>query len=134
MARTTHPVKKYFRATLCLWAIALLAMAVPAKAELSPLELKGQALYTVRCAACHSVDYNGVGPSHKKVFGRNAGVVKDYVYSPALKASKIVWNELNLDRWLTNPEALVPGQKMGIVTPDAGERAELIAYLKSVSR
>ena len=114
--------------------LPLSLMAQSPKVEPSPLELKGQALYATRCAACHSLDYNGVGPSHKKVFGRNAGAVKDYVYSPALKAAKIAWNEANLDRWLTNPEAMVPGQKMGIVTPDAGERAELIAYLKSLSR
>ena len=129
-------------ATISLFALclvlnvgAIIAMAEPATPSLlSPLASKGQALYTVRCTACHSVDYNGIGPAHKNVVGRNAGVVKGYTYSPALKASKLVWNERNLDQWLANPELLVPGQKMFISTPDADECAALIAYLKSVSR
>ena len=125
----------FFALYFVLNAGATIAMAEPLTPSLlSPLELKGQTLYTARCTACHSVDYNGIGPAHKNVVGRNAGVVKGYTYSPALKASKLVWNERNLDQWLANPELLVPGQKMFIPTPDADERAALIAYLKSISK
>ena len=51
---------------------------------------KGQELYVLRCAACYSVDYNGVGPAHAGVFGRKTGTVQNYIYSPALKASGLV--------------------------------------------
>jgi cytochrome c len=45
----------------------------------------------------------------------------------------LVWNEDALDRWLADPERAAPGQRMGISVPDAGERADLIAYLKQVA-
>ena len=82
------------------------------------------------CVACHSIDYNGVGPAHKGLFGRKAGTRPDYVYSPAVKASSIVWSDKTLDKWLANPEKLIPGQKMGFMVPAAKDRADLIAYLK----
>ena len=94
---------------------------------------RGQRLYQSMCMSCHSIDYNGVGPAHKGVFGRKAGSAANYSYSPAVKASAIVWNEKTLDRWLANPEKLIPGQKMGYMVPDAKERADLIAYLQQES-
>lgn len=93
----------------------------------------GRALYQTRCTACHSLDYNGVGPAHRGVFGRQAGQAAGFAYSDALKASGLRWNEQSLDRWLSDPEKAVPGQRMGVNVPDARERADLIAYLKSVS-
>ena len=95
--------------------------------------LRGQSLYQNQCAACHSIDYNGVGPAHKNLFGRTAGSLADYTYSPALASSGIVWNEVTLDRWLRNPEKLVPGQKMGFMVPSAQDRADLIVYLKKAT-
>ena len=90
----------------------------------------GQTLYQTMCAVCHSIDYNGVGPAHKGVFNRRAGSAPDYNYSPGVKASTIVWTEITLDKWLTNPEQLIPGQRMGFLVPSAKDRADLIAYLK----
>ncbi len=94
---------------------------------------RGATLYGQRCSACHAVDYNGVGPSHRGVFERLAGQAPDYTYSPALKASHLKWTAANLERWLTDPEKLVPGQKMGVSVPQSQDRADLIAYLKSLS-
>jgi len=94
---------------------------------------RGQSLYQSHCAACHSLEYNGVGPSHKGIFGRMAGKTSDYLYSEALKSSKVVWTDKTLNLWLADPEKFIPGQKMGISVPDAGERADLIAYLKKAS-
>lgn len=93
----------------------------------------GKILYESRCIACHSVDANRIGPQHRGVFGRKAGGVKDYDYSAAVKNSQLVWSETTLDRWLTDPEKLIPGQKMGYQVPDAADRADLIAYLKKES-
>ena len=101
----------------------------------APDATHGQAIYQARCAACHSVDFNGVGPAHRGVFGRLAGTAKGFTnYSPALKASGLVWTEANLDRWLTDPEALVPGQAMGISLPDASDRADVIAFLRTLAK
>jgi cytochrome c len=112
----------------------LLAALLPAfGAHAAGDPANGKALYQARCAACHSADYNGVGPSHRGVFGRLAGKVNRFAYSPALGASSLVWNEASLDRWLADPEKLVPGQRMGVSVPEAQARADLIAYLKQLS-
>ncbi len=105
---------------------APIVIAAPASGDAA----RGKSLYGTKCAACHSLDYNGVGPAHKGVFGRKAGQAEGYTYSPALQASGLVWNESNLNRWLTDPAKLVPGNKMGIAVPSAKERSDLIAYLK----
>jgi cytochrome c len=89
---------------------------------------RGKTLYQA-CTSCHSIDENDIGPRHRGVVGRPAGSLPDYAYSPALKASGLVWSADNLDRWLTNPQALVPGTKMYFSLPDAQSRADLIAYL-----
>ena len=89
----------------------------------------GAAVYR-QCMICHSLDKNGIGPSHRNVFGRTAGSVANYSYSAALKASNIVWNEATLDQWLTNPQALVPGTKMMFSVDNAQDRADVIAFLK----
>lgn len=90
----------------------------------------GRTLYQARCAACHSLDYNGAGPAHRGVYGRAAAQAKGFAYSEALRSSHLVWNDETLDRWLADPERTAPGQRMGVNVPDAKERADLIAYLK----
>lgn len=112
---------------------AAMLMAFSATATAGGDAARGQVLYRSMCISCHSIDYNGVGPAHKGVFGRKAGSAADYSYSPAVKASAIVWNEKTLDQWLSGPEKLIPGQKMGYLVPDAKDRADLIAYLKQES-
>lgn len=94
---------------------------------------RGQALHESTCLKCHSVSTNEVGPRHQNVVGRRAGSVPDFVYSTALKQSKVVWTEEMLDRWLSNPEVLIPGQEMDVRVRSAEERRLLIAYLKSQS-
>jgi cytochrome c len=92
----------------------------------------GKELYQ-GCQACHSVDENDLGPRHRGVVGRRAGSVADYTYSAALKDSGLTWDEANLDRWLTNPSALVPGTKMFFKIDDPQARADIIAYLKELN-
>ncbi|MET3120682.1 cytochrome c [Oxalobacteraceae bacterium GrIS 2.11] len=91
---------------------------------------RGKALYQSKCAACHSIDYNGVGPAHKALWGRKAGSQAEFRYSDALKNSAVIWNETAIDKWLSNPEKFIPGQKMGFSVASSKERADLIAYLK----
>jgi cytochrome c len=82
------------------------------------------------CAICHSFERNGAGPKHAGVFGRTAGTLPDYRYSPALQKSGIVWDEATLDKWLADPQALVPGTKMFFNVDSAQDRADVIEYLK----
>lgn len=111
---------------LLLAALATtLAMAAHAQGDSS----RGMQLYAQRCAACHSIEYNGVGPAHKGLIGRRAGTAPGYAYSDALKQSSVVWSEDTLSRWLAGPEQFIPGQKMFFSVPDAQERADIIAYL-----
>ncbi|MGL4576302.1 MAG: c-type cytochrome [Burkholderiaceae bacterium] len=105
-------------------------VALSYRAHAAGDSVNGKALYQARCAACHSVDLNGAGPAHRGVFGRLAGKATGFAYSPGLKASGLVWSESALDRWLADPEKLVPGQRMGVSVLDAQERADLIAYMK----
>src|SRR5258708_555102 len=95
---------------------------------------RGANAYGTLCAGCHAVDENRVGPAHRGVFGRKAGSAPGYGYSSALASSSIVWSEETLDRWLANPEKLIPGQRMSISVAKEADRQDLIAYLKSVSR
>ena len=94
---------------------------------------RGKQLYESRCIACHSLEENRAGPAHHGVFGRKAGLAKGFDYSPALKGSKVVWNEKTLERWLANPEKLIRGQKMGFSVPEAKDRADLVEYLKQAA-
>jgi cytochrome c len=104
------------------------AHAAPAPATPHGDPAIGQKLYQ-SCMGCHSLDENDVGPKHRGVVGRTAGTVPSYAYSPALKKSGIVWTPEMLDRWLTNPQKLVPGAKMYFSVANPKNRADIIAYL-----
>ena len=88
------------------------------------------------CAACHSVAEGEhlTGPSLAHAFGREAGTATGFArYSAALKRSGVRWNEATLDRWLANPELLVPGNAMTFPGLKSGQaRQDVIAYLKAV--
>lgn len=94
----------------------------------------GEALYS-RCQACHSLEYNRTGPKHCGLFGRRAGSVPGFEYSPALKRSGIVWNASTLERFLADPPKAVPGTTMTYAgVGDPAERAALVAYLERASQ
>lgn len=93
----------------------------------------GQELYESRCGGCHSLDANRVGPAHRGVYGRKAGSAPNFSYSTAVKSSTVVWEEKTLDAWLTNPQALIPGQRMNFRVATAEDRADIIAYLRKES-
>ncbi|QUD87066.1 c-type cytochrome [Phenylobacterium montanum] len=109
-------------------ALAGAAEASDAFAALHGDPVHGKTLYQA-CSGCHSLDENDVGPKHRGVVGRHAAIVPGYNYSPALKASGLTWTKANLDRWLTNPQGLVPGARMFFSVKDPQSRADIIAYL-----
>jgi cytochrome c len=92
---------------------------------------RGATLYPERCGGCHSLEVNRVGPAHRGVVGRRSGTAPGFTYSPALKASRFTFNEAIIDRWLTNPQAVVPGTRMFFRLNAPQERADIIAYLKT---
>lgn len=93
---------------------------------------RGKDAYQARCGGCHSVAADRVGPRHAGVFGRLAGSVAGFAYSDALRRSGLTWNAETLERWLADPEALVPGQRMGYRLLDAQVRADIVAYLATL--
>lgn len=103
-------------------------VAAPATCLAGGDAVHGKVLYQA-CQACHSIEENDLGPKHRGVVGRPAGSIADYNYSAALKGSGLTWDAATLDRWLTNPSALVPGTKMFFKLDDAQSRADIIAYL-----
>ncbi|MGH6645340.1 c-type cytochrome [Aquabacterium sp.] len=121
------------KTALALSALALLGWHSASHAATQIDLAQGQALYESHCMKCHAISTNHVGPRHQNVVGRRAGSVADFMYSAALKNSNVVWTEEMLDRWLRNPEALIPGQEMDVRVKSAEERRLLIQYLKSQS-
>ncbi len=104
-----------------------------AAAPASPEQLRrGQRLF-LRCSACHDLTDASVariGPNLSGVVGRKAGTLAGYHYSAALTNSALVWDAATLDRWLTDPAALVPGTAMAFGgLPNPADRQAIIAYL-----
>jgi cytochrome c len=113
-------------------ALLCLGLAQTPPRETQGDAARGRALYEARCIACHTVEVSLVGPAHRGVMGRRAGSLPGYEYSAALKAARLVWTRKTLDAWLTNPERLLPGQKMWFSVPDARDRRDLIAWLETL--
>ncbi len=115
-----------FAAAMGAAMLAAAAQAVAAQPDLQ----RGAAIYE-RCVACHAFEYDRTGPRHCGLFGRHAGSVKGFTYSDAMRRADIVWNAQTLDVFLKSPITAVPGTSMGYAgVTDAGERADLIAYMK----
>lgn len=97
---------------------------------------RGQTQFTSRCSSCHALaaaEAKPMGPHLQDVFGRKAGSVEGARYSKALPASSIVWDEVTLDNFLAAPAKAVPGTSMMIGVPNAQDRADIVAYLKSAT-
>ncbi|HXI87558.1 MAG TPA: c-type cytochrome [Parvularculaceae bacterium] len=129
-------------------ALALVALAVAAcskgpqsaeTAAASPQEADGKNLFAANCGACHIAAAPGTAAAKMQTIGPNLwGVVgrpsasTDYDYSPAMKAANLTWDEATLDRYLENPQMMVPSTRMAFPgLSDTDERKAIIAYLKT---
>ena len=93
---------------------------------------RGEAIFERRCTSCHALDANHEGPHLRGVYGRKAGSVADFRYSTALKGSNFTWNDTLINQWLTDPDAMLPGNIMDFRVVKASERADLVAFLKQL--
>lgn len=90
-----------------------------------------------KCKACHTVKAgkNKSGPSLYGVVGAQAGKAPDFAYSAALQEARLVWDIETLSRFLSDPKALVPGNKMSFRGLDnQSDIADVIAYLHHESQ
>jgi cytochrome c len=99
--------------------------------------VRGKRQFAV-CASCHTVEPGGadrLGPNLNGIFGKPAAARAGFAYSEALERSGIVWDEQQLDRYISDPSRFVPGTTMvfpGVASP--ATRANILAYLKEASR
>jgi cytochrome c len=90
---------------------------------------RGKLAFEKRCASCHSMTKNQQGPQLAGLMGRRAASVPRFAYSSALKKSGLTWTEGTLEKWLADPDTLVPDTTMEYRVRSAEERLDLIAYL-----
>jgi len=106
---------------------------------------KGQQVFQ-RCAACHSVaerqnadQGNLPGPNLRGVVGRRAGTLAGFEYSSAMvdagKTDNVVWTPETLDKYLTDPDDVVPGTAMRLNFPlTPNDRRDVIEYLEQAGK
>ena len=126
---------------LVLTTIAGLSVGNQATAQVPPTgdSARGKIYFQTSCAICHTTSLgpgNTVivkqGPSLVGVVGRRAGTGLGFNYTKALSDLDTVWDAASLDHFLTNPLLAVPGTTMPMPVPDAGNRADVIAYLSTL--
>ena len=87
------------------------------------------------CQSCHITAEGGgnlVGPNLHGLFGREAGTLEGFAYSPALQEADFIWTPDKVDHWLENPRTFLPGNRMtfaGVRKPD--DRLAVVVYLMS---
>ena len=118
------------RRAACAGLFICSSLTLAAAAHADDQLARGEQLYHERCGACHSLDEHGAGPKHRGLIGRKAGTQPGFDYSAALVSSDLVWSPQTLERWIADPNALVPGNRMVVqLASDPADRAAIVAYL-----
>jgi cytochrome c len=125
--------RKLYLAVGALSALVVACVTLSSSGRTQTTAGAGSALFEKRCGGCHAVDRDKEGPRLGGVYGRVAGSVESFQYSEALRKSKVTWNAETLDRWLTDPEKLVPGTDMAFSVAKSDDRREIIEFLKQSS-
>jgi cytochrome c len=120
--------------TIALTAGAVLLAALAAAGGEKSDVVPGRTAFEKRCTGCHALDHEKIGPRLAGVVGRKAGTVSAFPYSEAVKKSGVVWNEVMLDKWLTDPETVIPDSDMTFRLDDPVERAAIITFLKETGK
>jgi cytochrome c len=90
-----------------------------------------------QCKICHSLEAgkNMLGPSLHGLIGRKSGSVPGFAYSSAMKNSNVTWNDDTLSKYLSDPKAFIPGDKMAFPgVKDPNKLGDLLAYLNQATR
>ncbi len=101
---------------------------------------KGQGIFK-RCQACHNGEKGGpnkVGPNLWGVVGRPVASHEGFSYSAAMKdfsnGGTEHWTYENLNHFLTDPKAFVPGTAMSFAgLKKDSDRADVIAFLRTLA-
>lgn len=115
--------------------LILLAQTVGSAAAASA-DPAAEAQFKKSCGTCHTVDPAAAprqGPDLFQVMDRPAGSVAGFRYSPAFMAGKdgLVWDAATLDRWIADPQSVIPGAIMPYKQADDAKRHLIIEFLKS---
>ena len=121
-----------------MMAVAAVALFLCGAARAAGDPVRGERVFQY-CYSCHSVDPNETatlqGPSLVGIVGRKIAAQAGFEYSPAMRAfaqERGIWSEELLDRYIADPETVVPKTTMAFRSVDeAEERADLVAYLKA---
>ena len=110
-------------------------LSVPLTAYAEGDAAAGEKIFA-HCAPCHSTKpgENKLGPPLAGVFGRKSGTEPGYMYSSAMKALNVTWDEANLDEYLQGPGKFVRGTKMVYFVPNEKDRQDVIAHLKTLPK
>ena len=110
---------------------------VPIANLLASADIKRGENAAKKCIACHTFQKGGpslVGPNLWSIVNRPKASVAGFNYSPAIKGKTGNWTIDDLNIYLQNPKATVPGTAMNFPgIPKGAERADVIAYLNSLS-
>jgi cytochrome c len=120
----------------CATVLLILTLLPVGLARADGDPVRGEARFQ-DCAACHKLaaGANEVGPSLHGIFTRKAGELAEFRFSPAMKRSGIAWTPETLDKYIADPQATVPGNRMPYAgMASASDRADLIAYLVKASQ
>ena len=131
---TFHRHAMWCRSAVLLMAGAMALQGSSADAQ----EANTLAAAFTKCLACHSVGPQAQqknGPQLNGISGKPAGGTIGFVYSEAFQAAMtagLVWSDENLDKFLADPNAFIPGSRMAWAVPDAAERGAIITYMKTL--
>jgi cytochrome c len=115
---------------LCLGTAALLALSANAA---SAADVRHGKQVFESCVACHTERPDEIGPSLKGVVGRKSASVEGYRYSGPMRRANLVWDELNLKQFISDPQAKVAGNRMPFSgLRDPHDVDDVIAYLKTL--
>jgi cytochrome c len=115
--------------------IAGLLLAGSGSASLAADPAAGQRIFKTQCSICHAVapGQNRIGPTLFGVVGRQSGSVPGFNYTADHKKLGVTWDAATLDKYLTNPRAMVPDTSMIYAgLKNDAQRADLIAYLETL--
>jgi cytochrome c len=117
-------------------AVVLVPLALVAQAQGVGDAQRGAQVFA-QCKICHSLEAgkNMVGPSLHGLIGRKAGSVPGYAYSPAMKNANVTWTDDTLSKYLSDPKAFIPGDKMAFAgVKDPSKLGDLLAYLNQATK